>query len=609
MSKFRDVVKMLKNYKSHVVLNLVFNILTTILSLFSFASVAPFLQILFNSSDTTIPAIKPIFSFSSKGILNYINYYVDVYIVTYGPQKALLYFCGFIIVMFILRNIARYMTLYHLAPIRIGTIRDLRQNVHEKILRLPLGYFSEERKGDIISRITNDASEIEVSIISSLEMVLRDPITIVVYLVSMFLMSWQVSLFVLILLPISGYLISLIGKTLRGASSRGQGKLGEVLNVIEESLSGIRVIKAFNAEKVKQEKFEEVNNQYYHLMVRLFMRQGLSSPLTEVLSAVVLAIVIWYGGNLVLSHGSGGFNGAFFITFIVIFSQLIPPAKSLTEAYFKIQKGMASMDRINKILDADETISDPKNPVELDDFKEEIEYRDVTFRYGERTVLFHINLKLGRGQTVALVGPSGSGKSTIADLLPRFYDPQEGDILIDGTSLRKCRTHDIRKLMGIVSQDSILFNDTVANNIKLSDPNASREDVINAAKIANAHEFILELPEGYDTNVGDLGSKLSGGQRQRISIARAVLKNPPVMILDEATSSLDTESEKLVQDALNKLMKNRTSLVIAHRLSTIQHADLILVMENGKIIERGNHEELLAVGGTYKRLCDLQSFA
>lgn len=609
MGGFSDIVKLLKPYKGYILLNVMFNVLTILLSLFSFASVAPFLQILFNSDEATKPVNPPELAFSSDAVLNWITYKVNVFIVDLGPGTTLLYFSGFIVVIFLLKNVMRYFALYNLAPVRMGVIRDLRQRVHEKILRLPLGYFSEERKGDIISRMTNDANEIEVSIISSLEMIFRDPITIIVYLGTMVFMSWKVTIFVLILLPVSGYLIGLIGKQLRGASHRGQSKLGEVLSLMEESLSGIRIIKAFNAEKQKNESFRERNETYFQVMTGLFRRQHLSSPLTETLSAIVMAVVIWYGGSVVLDTEQSGFTGAFFITFIVIFSQLIPPSKALSEAYYKSQKGMASVERINAILNADERIKEPDSPRELTGFEDSLEFKDVVFRYGEKDVLKGINLTIKKGQTVALVGPSGGGKSTLANLVPRFYDPVSGTISIDGIPLNECRTRDIRDLMGIVSQESILFNDSVENNIKLSNPNASDEEVERAAKIANAHDFITGLEQGYKTNVGDMGGKLSGGQKQRLSIARAVLKNPPILILDEATSALDTESEKLVQDALNKLMKNRTSLVIAHRLSTIQHADKIVVLEEGNIVEYGTHQELIELKGVYKRLCDLQSFA
>lgn len=608
MKGFIQIIKLLRKYKGYIAGNVFFNILATLFSLFSLAAVAPFLTILFNSGSIQLPEPAPQFGYTSEAFLTWIDYQFSSFIVEYGPQQSLVYFCIAIIVIFFFKNVTRYMTLYFISPVRIGVIRDIREAMHAKILRLHLGYYSEERKGDIISRATSDVNEIETSIISSLEMVFRDPILIITYLLSMVFMSWELTLFVLVILPVSGYFISVIGRSLKGASQRGQSKLGEVLSVFEESLGGLRIIQAFNSQGTTHRRFTITNNAYYQLMVKLYRKHYLGSPLTEVMSAITLAILIYFGGQLVLSADNGGFTGEYFITFLLIFSQLITPAKSFSQAYFKIQKGLASVERVNDVLDAEERITDPDDPIEKKDFTDELAFNDIHFKYGNSKVLSGVNLKIKKGEKVALVGPSGGGKSTLANLVPRFYDVSGGSITIDGVDVRRIPLKDLRDLFGVVTQESILFNDSIANNIRMSRPDASDAEVIEAAKIANAHRFITEFEAGYNTNVGDSGNKLSGGQKQRVSIARAVLKNPPFLILDEATSALDTESERLVQDALNKLMQNRTSLVIAHRLSTIQHADKIVVLENGKVSEMGKHQDLLAHGGTYKKLHDMQSF-
>jgi len=609
MKGFIQILKLLKNYKPQIAGNLFFNILATIFSLFSLASVAPFLTILFSANDISLPENPPEFGFTSSDFLTYADYQISYFILENGPRMALVYFCVFIVVIFFLKNITRFMTMFFLAPIRIGVIRDVRESMYAKVLRLHLGYYSEERKGDIISRVTSDVNEIENSIISSMEMVFRDPILIVTYLATMFFMSWKLTLFVLVLLPISGIFISIIGKKLKGAARSGQSKLGEVLSIFEETLGGLRVIQAFNAQGAVGQRFNQKNNEFFRLMVKLFRKHYLGSPLTEILSAITLAILIYYGGLLVLEAGENGFTGEFFITFILIFSQIITPAKSFSQAYFKIQKGLASVERINDVLDAEEKIREPENPIDHSQFSAGIEIKNVGFYYGKEKVLDSVNLDIKKGETVALVGPSGGGKSTLANLVPRFYDVSEGSIRIDKIDIRDISLSQLRGMFGVVTQESILFNDTIANNIRMSKPEATDEELIQAAKIANAHEFISQLEKGYETNVGDSGNKLSGGQKQRVSIARAVLKNPPVLILDEATSALDTESERLVQDAINNLMKNRTSLVIAHRLSTIRHADKIVVLEAGKIVEMGNHQELIAKEGTYYKLHQMQTFA
>jgi len=608
MKRAKEILALLNDFKPEVAKNIFYNILTTIFSVFSFASIVPFLKLLFNNEVIVIPEQAPELSFSSDKLLAWIDYWINYYIVTLGAQQALFYFCIFIVVIFTLSNLTRYLSTRSVATIRVGVVVKLRERIHAKILKLPLSFFSEERKGNIITKITSDVSEVEWSILGSIEMLFRDPLMIIIYFAMLITMNWQLTLFVVIILPISALLISLVAKNLKGQADKGQGKLGEVLSTVEESLSGLRIIKAFNAEKFTQDKFEKNNNEYFRLMVKLYKKQYLGSPISEVLGAAALAVIMWFGGSLILDKSSS-FDGAFFITYIVFFSQLIPPAKSFSGAFFRIKKGVASLDRINEILLAEEVIYEHPNAVSKPTFDSDICFENVGFSYDENTpILQNINLSIKKGQMIALVGQSGGGKSTLADLIPRFYDITSGSLSIDGIPLNQIKIKDLRGLMGVVSQESVLFNDSVFNNIALGIPNAKLEDVEAAAKIANAHDFISQLENGYQTNIGDGGNKLSGGQRQRLSIARAVLKNPPILILDEATSALDTESERLVQDALEKLMNSRTSIVIAHRLSTIQHADEIIVLKNGKIIERGNHQTLIDANGTYKKLSELQSF-
>jgi subfamily B ATP-binding cassette protein MsbA len=596
-----------KSYKSYAFLNILCNTMSVFFSLFSLTMVAPFLNVLFSQDQqyTLMP-----FSFSFKVLLNNFNYFLSNYIKENGQMQALILICMLVVVMFFFKNLFKYLGMYFMSPIRTGVVRDLRNRMYEKILHLPLTYFTEERKGDLMARMTTDVQEIEWSIMQSLEVIFREPLTVILFLTTLVLMSPQLSLFVFVLLPIAGILIGQLGRSLRRTSSKGQAKMGLLLSNIEETLGGLRIIKAFTSESFSRDKFKAVNNDYRKLIKRLYRKRDLSSPLSEFFGAVVLVVVMYFGGKLVLG-GENKLEPSAFIAFIAIFSQIIPPAKAFTEVYSNVQKGLASAERINKIMDAEITISDPINPIPVKQFTSKIEYRQTSFAYhkgGTGWALKDINLTVEKGKTIALVGQSGSGKSTLVDLLPRFYDPDEGSILIDGIDIRHVSLHNLRSLMGIVTQESILFNDTVFNNIAFGLPHATEADVIAAAKIANAHEFIMQMTDGYQTNIGDRGSRMSGGQRQRISIARAILKNPPVLILDEATSALDTESERQVQDAITNLMKNRTTLVIAHRLSTIQHADEIIVMQQGKIIERGKHQQLLNEGGVYKRLYDLQSF-
>ena len=604
----------MNGYWKYAILNIVFNILSVVFSLFSLSMVAPFLNLLFLTSDAELAKqlsnVPMEFSFSVKSFIEYINHYLAQIIITKGKIDALVFICVLVTIVMFIKNFFRYLAMYFLAPIRNGVVKDLRNEMFNKTLVLPMAYYSEERKGDIMSRMTADVQEIEWSIMNSLEMIFRDPLNIVFFLITMVYMSPQLTLFVFILLPLTGLVIARIARSLRRTSTTTKEKMGVLLSMIEETLSGLRIIKAFNAEKSVSRKFYDENDSYTNLMIRMYRKVDLSSPLSEFLGTAVMMIIMYFGGKLVLGE-SHSLSPEIFITYIIIFSQLIPPAKSFTTAYYNIEKGLASAERISKITNAEVSIKESIDPKSINSFEKEIEYQNVSFAYREGEVgwvLKNINVKIQKGKAIALVGQSGSGKTTMADILPRFYDPSQGKVLIDGIDIKEAKIFDLRKLLGVVTQESILFNDTVLNNIAFGINNVKKEDVIEAAKIANAHDFIMQMPDGYQSNIGDRGSKLSGGQRQRLSIARAILKNPPILILDEATSALDTESEKLVQDALNKLMKNRTSIIIAHRLSTIQHADEIIVLQKGEIIERGNHAELLSKNGAYKKLSDMQAF-
>lgn len=603
--KFNRVLGYVKPYWGSVTMNIVFTILATIFSLFSFSMIVPFLNLLFNPDN--LITVKPEFSLSSDALLETMNYYISAIIISKGQKMALLFICIMLVFAFFLRNLTTYMASYYMAAVRVNSIKDLRAAVYNKILVLPLSFYSKQKKGDIIARITTDLQEIEVSIMNYLDVFIKSPITIIAYFAYMLGVSWELTLFVLCVLPIGGIVIGKIGKSLKKDSKEGMTRLSNMIANIEETISGLRIIKAFNAIDYTNEKFEEQNFGYSKLLKFVHRKRDLSSPMSELLSAIVISIVLWFGSTLILS-GDATITAANFIAYIVVFSQIIPPAKSFSHGFYNLQKGMASAERVFEILDADEVIHQKDNAKNITEFKDSIKYNNVVFRYGKDDVLKNINLTIEKGKMIALVGESGGGKSTMVDLLPRFYDVCEGSITIDGTDIRDYKIDDLRGLMGIVSQESILFNDTVHNNIAFGMHNATREEVIEAAKVANAHEFIMNLENGYDTYIGDRGMNLSGGQRQRLSIARAVLKNPPILILDEATSSLDTESEKLVQDALAKVMCNRTSVVIAHRLSTIQDADDIVVLAKGHIVEQGKHDELIAKSGVYKRLTDLQSF-
>ena len=533
-------------------------------------------------------------------------WFVSDMIETKGGSFTLIILGVFLIVSTFLKVGTMYMAFYTMIPIRTGVVRDIRNQINRKITELPLGFFSEERKGDIIARVSGDVNEIETSIMSSLDMLFKNPILILIYLIGMIAISWQLTLFVFILLPFAGYVMGTVGKKLKRKSFEGQQQWGYLMSQIEETLGGLRVIKAFNAEAKIQDRFEKSNETFRRLTNRIYRRQQMAHPMSEFLGTATIAIVLWYGGTLILSSNSP-IDASTFIYYLVIFYSIINPAKDLSKASYAIQKGLASMDRVDKILKAESNINDPEDPKPIA-LTESICYRDVWFKYQHEWVLKGIDLTIPKGRTVALVGQSGSGKSTLVDLLPRFYDVDKGSITIDGTDVRDATLYDLRSLMGNVNKEAILFNDTFFNNISFGVEGATLEQVQEAARIANAHDFIMASEDGYDTNIGDRGGKLSGGQRQRISIARAILKNPPILILDEATSALDTESERLVQEALENLMRNRTTIVIAHRLSTIRNADEICVMHEGEIVERGRHEELIGLDGYYKRLCDMQSF-
>lgn len=605
MKDFVKIFRYILPYKGLAALNVVFHGLSTIFSLFSFAMVIPFLGILFGTQ--ALVTSKPELIITSiDSLKEFFYYWLSVIIIDKGPSFALLALGLMVVVFTFFKTLTWYLANHYMVPIRNGVVRDIRNQLFKKVSGLPMGYFSDERKGNIIARMTNDVQEIEWSIMSSLEMLFRDPIKIVFFLITLLLMSWKLTIFVLILLPIVGIVIGGVGKTLRKTSMAGQQLMGQLLSQIEEMISGLRIIKAFNAEKFIREKFKDENENYTKLMNKVNRRRFMASPLSEFLATVAMIVVMWFGGKMVLADTSTLSSQAF-IGYLIIFSQIIVPAKALTTAWFNVKKGLASMDRVQVIIDADDRIVNKPDAKEIKDFNNTIAYSGVSFSYNNKAeVLINISINIEKGKTIALVGQSGSGKSTLVDLLPRFYDVLSGQISIDGVDIRDIKLESLRKLIGYVNQTPILFNDTFYNNIAFGLENVSLDDVIAAAKVANAHEFIVETPDAYLSNIGDGGNKLSGGQRQRLSIARAVLKNPPILILDEATSSLDTESEKLVQEALENLMKNRTSIVIAHRLSTIKRADEICVMHEGEIIERGKHEDLLQLGGIYSKLHNLQ---
>lgn len=609
-----NIIKLLRRfippYRGFVALNLFFNVLSTVLSLFSFATIIPVLQLLFGLSDMQTDYIA---LSSTQGLDQFIDavknnlyYFLQVQIETRGAERVLLLLGGCLVVMTGLKCLTAWLANYFMVPIRTGVLRDLRAQLYTKVVGLPIGFFTEERKGDVMSRMTNDVGEVEASIMSTLDMLFKDPIMILVYLITLFCISWQLTLFVLVLLPVAGWLIGRIGRSLKRASTLGQEQNAEILTQIDETLGGLRVVKAFNAEQKLITRFMGLINATRRTFNRINRRYYLAHPVSEFLGTALIALLLWYGGTLILSDHAT-IDAATFIYYLVIFYSIINPAKDLSKASYGIRRGLASLERIDKILNTESNIREVASPRELPDFQSCIRYEDVSFSYiAERPVLQYINLDIHKGQTIALVGQSGSGKTTMADLLPRFYDVTGGRITIDGVDIRELRTFDLRALMGNVNQEAILFNDTFYNNITFGVEHATLDEVRRAARIANADDFIMATPEQYNTCIGDRGSRLSGGQRQRISIARAILKNPPILILDEATSALDTESEKLVQEALENLMKDRTTLVVAHRLSTIRNADLICVLHEGQIVERGKHDELMARNGYYRKLVDMQ---
>ena len=608
----KDFVKVLLKYvppyKGYLSLNVIFNILGAILSLFTYATIMPILDILFGLK-------KNEYSFIPWGgpetfkdtVINNFYWYVTSIIDSVGPTRTLMILGVILIIMTFLKTGSSYLASFFMIPIRTGVVRDIRNSMFNKILSLPIGFFTSEKKGDVMARMTGDIAEVENSIMASLDMLFKNPVMIIVYLITMFALSWQLTIFVLILLPVSGYIMGTIGKKLKKSSLEAQNQWGGLMSQIEETLGGLRIIKAFNAENKIQNRFENGNDEFRDTSNRIARRQALAHPMSEFLGTCTIAIVLWFGGSLIIA-GTSAIDASSFIYYIVIFYSIINPAKELSKATYAIQKGLAAMVRVDKIMKAENPIKEPANPQPLKTLKDKITFNSAWFKYTQNWILKDINLEIKKGTTVALVGQSGSGKSTMADMLPRFYNLNKGDIKIDGVDITQFKVNDLRTIMGNVNQEAILFNDTFFNNISFGIENATLEQVREAAKIANADDFIMATEGGYNANIGDRGCKLSGGQRQRVSIARAILKNPPILILDEATSALDTESERLVQDALDNLMKNRTTIVIAHRLSTIKNADLICVMHEGEIVERGCHDELMALNGYYKKLVDMQSF-
>jgi len=602
MKRFATILKYLRDQKGYIALYFLYNLLSVLFSLVSLTMLVPFLQLLFGNEKAKTQA--PHLSFSASSLLDYIKYILGNLIEKHGPVYALAAICAIIIISVFLKNLFFYLSLRVLGPMRNRVLNRLRSDLYSKVLELPLGFFTEQRKGDLISRMSNDINEIEWSVISTLEGLFREPLNILVILATLVFLSPPLSLFLFVMLPLTGFIIGRVSRSLKKQSNIAQEQLGTLMSILDETLGGLRVIKAFNAENLLKSKFRTTNNYLNHVKNKMIFRRDMASPLSEVLGVIVLCCILFFGGQMILADRFLPPEG--FITYIAIFTQIINPAKALSTAYYNAQRGTAAIKRIEEILHADIVIKEPANPEPLNAFKQSIEFRNVSFRYDDVTVLHNINLKIDKGKTIALVGSSGAGKSTLADLVPRFHDVSGGELLVDGINIKNYSLHALRGQMSIVTQEPVLFNDTIASNIALGTPDASLQEIEKAARVANAHQFIIQKEDGYQSNIGDRGSKLSGGERQRVTIARAVLKNPPILILDEATSSLDTESERLVQDAINNMMQNRTCIVIAHRLSTIRHADEIIVLQKGAIVERGTHEQLVYQNGFYKKLVDMQ---
>lgn len=608
MSYFKKIYPYAKPYARFAYLNIFFNILYALFSALSFVALIPMITVLFKEEKEAVVA-KPVFEgigHLSSYMENYMAYYIRHTTEVYGPLYTLSIMIGVIIALFLLKNLFNYWAMYFITFLRNGVLMDIRNAMYKKTVELPLSFFSEKRKGDVMARISSDVLEIQHSFLSILELIVREPLTILFTIITMFVISTKLTLFVFVFIPISGYIISIIGKSLKKQSDKAQQEQGYFLSIIEETLGGLKVIKGFTAERYFNKKFYDSTNRFNHLSNRILNRQNLASPASEFLGIAVIAVLLWFGGRMVLVEGT--LTGASFIAYMGLAYNILTPAKAISKAAYGVKKGNAAAERVMEILEQENPITDKPDSLEKNTFEDSIKIENINFRYEHENVLKDFSLTVPKGQTVALVGQSGSGKSTIANLLTRFYDVQEGSIKLDGVDVRDYKLDSLRGMMGLVTQDSILFNDTIRNNVSLGKQDATDEEIIDALKIANAYEFVKDLPEGIDTNIGDSGNKLSGGQKQRLSIARAVLKNPPIMILDEATSALDTESERLVQQALENMMQNRTSVVIAHRLSTIQKADKIIVMKKGRIVEQGTHDELISHDGTYKKLVMMQSF-
>ena len=601
MKKFFRIISYIKEYKAQMAWYSLFITLSIVFSLFSLGMLTPFLDLIFGKSSLSS---LPVTAINASSIKDVIYGFLQNNIAKYGKSYALGWICLFIIVSIFFKNLFLYLSYYFLAPIRNEVTRKYSKLLYNKILALPIGYFTEQRKGDILSRSSNDIAELEYSVVGALEGLIKEPLNIIGILIFLFFISFKLTLFVFVLLPIAGFVVGRIGRSLKKQTNKAQVKWGEILSQMEETLTGLRIIKGFNAEQKVKKQFYGLIDDIFGIKNRISYRRDLASPISEFLGVTILSGVLWFGGNLVLNGDI--LSPGSFITYVALFSQIINPAKALSQAVYNVNRGTATLDRLNEILEAPVTVNDIASPIQLNEFKDSITFENVGFSYQDDSILHNINLTVKKGKLVALVGSSGAGKSTLADLVPRFHDVSEGQLLIDGINIKNYSLHSLRKQISIVTQEPILFNDTIAANIALGKPEATEDEIIAAAKIANAYDFIVKKEGGFNSTIGDRGSKLSGGERQRLTIARAVLKNPPILILDEATSALDTESEKLVQDAINNMMQNRTSIVIAHRLSTIRHADEIIVMQKGRIVERGNHETLLAQNGYYQKLIEMQ---